>query len=260
MTVMKTSCSTIKCIIKSLVLAGCFLFLNISCGLEEFYYVDAPEIYNKQPLVDRNSDSDYTEKYFEFYTKENSMTNYLEPGSDFRFMGTDVYYKIYNNYDTMQSERSSLNSALVNNPYSSASKLIDSYKSLKYVGQKTALLIPASESGSNQKVYIRLSSYQNDIYRARIEIGGVEVGVPKRNLPSDASFDFGRNAYGSSSFHRIPDSADQDVKYSSSSTSSGKWYICMYAVAMGRDSALQYSYSNIFYLGTVSVDQNSEDN
>lgn len=259
MNIMKTSCRKFKCFVYSLVLAGCFLFLNTSCGLDEFYYVDAPSVYNKQPVVDRYSDTDYTERYFEFYTNESGMTEYLDAGSDFRFLGTDIYYKIYNSYDTMLSERGNLNDSLLNNSYSSATKLIDSYKflTLKFEGQTKAVLIPAT--GTNQRVYVRLSNYQNDTYRARLVIDGVEKGEPRRNPVVGGSFDFGRNAYGSSSLHKIPDSSDSDVKYRSSS-SNGKWYIPMYAVAMGRDSSYTITYSNIFYLGTVCIDQNSEDN
>lgn len=256
---MKTSCKKFLCFIYSLFFAGCLLFLNISCGLDEFYYVDAPSVYNKQPIVDRYSDTDYTERYFEFYTNESGMAEYLDPGSGFSFMGTDIYYKIYNSYDSMVSERNSLNEASIKSEYTSATKLIDSYKflPLKFDGQTKAVLIPAS--GKNQKVYVRLSNYQNDIYRARLVIDGVEIGVPRRNSVVGGSFDFGRNAYGSSSIHKIPVSSDSDVKYSSSS-SNGKWYIPMYAVAMGRDSSYTITYSNIFYLGTVCIDQNSEDN
>lgn len=257
---MRTSCKKIECLIYSLVLAGCFLFLNTSCGLEEYYYLDSPREYNNMPSVDRYSDTDYTDRYFEFRTNETDLLDYLENDSDFRFMGTDVYYKIYNNYDTMISERSSLSSASLNNEYSAASKLIDTYKylPLKYEGQSVLTLIPAT--GKNQRVYIRLSNYQNDSYSSRLLIDGVNKGALRRNPAVGGSFDFGRNAYGSSNIHKIPDSSDADVKYSSSFTNPGKWYIPLYAVAMGRDSNYSYTYSNIFYLGTVCIDQNSEDN
>jgi len=251
---MKTSCMKFKWTFFTLVLTGCFLFLTTSCGLDEFYFVESPYYYRSQPSYD----SPYTENYFSFYTYESSMSDYLDVSSPFRLIGTDVYYKIYSSYDSMVSERSSLNSAASNNDSSAASKLIDSYKymPLKYEGQSSAVLIPAT--GSNQEIYIRLSNYQNDSFKAKIVIGGEDAGVPRRNNGKSGaySFDFGR----SGDADKVPDSDDTDVKYSSSSTSDGKWYVSMFAVALGRDSSYSITYSNIFYLGTVCIDQNSEDN
>ena len=44
------------------------------------------------------------------------------------------------------------------------------------------------------------------------------------------------------------------------STENGKWYISAFAVAVGMDATLTNYYSNILYLGSVTIDANSKDN
>nr|MCR5401174.1 hypothetical protein [Treponema sp.] len=76
----------------------CSLFLFSACGLESYIYIDAPTVTHSTPTYETLPDN----SYFEFTTNENSD----KPA----FLGTAIYYKIYNNYTTMASQVSSISS------------------------------------------------------------------------------------------------------------------------------------------------------
>ena len=68
----------------------CLCFFG--CGLEEYYVLEAPfRIYNTP-----NADTTYDNKYFDFVTNETGNAG-ISPS--FNFLGTAVYYKIYNSYE-----------------------------------------------------------------------------------------------------------------------------------------------------------------
>ncbi len=241
--------------------AGClflFLFSFISCGLDVFEVIPSPTSLIHQP--EYNTEDSF-EKYFNFWTKDDfSLANYV-------FLGTEIYYKIYNNVSTMSSERSTLESlASSTTSANSADRMISSYGYQPLLfSKKSAVSIPSS--GANQQIYIRLSNYQDDSsFSARIAIGGKDVvagsegylGVPLRTTESGSvrTFDFGRDGETNSE----PLETDIDVKYSSSATESGKWYVQLFAVGVARDNSFSLNYSNVLYLGAVTIDATSEDN
>jgi len=259
-----------KCFFYSLLLCGCFLFLNTSCGLDQYVYVDSPYYTNHEPAVEKNSLSDYDTSYFDFYTNENGMKEFISGSSDFIFIGTEVYYKIYNSYDKMNSDKNSLYSLSVNNEYAAAEKLINTtsaggyqYLPLRVEGYNESVLVPAT--GTNRRVYIRLTDYLSEAaYAAKVTLNNTPIGgtsVPKRNMQVGGySFNFGRKNKGNTQEYKVPEKDEADVYYDSSITNNGKWYVSLYAVAIGRNSDYSMSYSNICYLGTVCIDANSEDN
>ena len=51
--------------------------------------------------------------------------------------------------------------------------------------------------------------------------------------------------------------SDEDVK---GRASNGIWYVNMYAVSVGRDASYTPYYSLVCHLGSVAIDENSEDN
>lgn len=243
--------------------AGCLFLLNfvfISCGLDVFEVIPSPTSVIHQP--DYNTE-DSVEKYFNFWTKEDfDLSNYY-------FLGTEIYYKIYNNVNTMSSERSTLESlASSTTSANSADRMIASYKyqPLLFTG-KEAVSIPSS--GSNKEVYIRLSNYQDSqAFSARVCIGGKDVlpgdsgflGVPLRTTEggSHRTFDFGRTG----DENAVPAEGDIDVNYSSTSTDEDKkkWYVQLFAVGVARDNSFSLNYSNVLYLGAVTIDSSSIDN
>jgi len=234
-----------------------------SCGLDTYIVMRNPETVVHSPSYDT---TDYAERYFEFRTNEDTGSFYPD---DFVFIGTDVYYKIYNNISTLNSERSTLVS--LSNSTSSANapvKMTDpessggyGYQPLRCAQRRDSVLIPA-RPGSNQSVFIRLTDYLTmDDFAARIMVDDVPLGggsssVPIRNLDA-RTFNFGRSGNES---NKIPASGDLDVKFSSSATEEGCWYVAMFAVGVGRDVTYTTYYSNILYLGTVTITEGSEYN
>lgn len=260
---MKKTCNVTGKIFCLLLITCLFLF-NTGCGLDTFYMIDAPYSVIHQPTYDN---IDYSYRYFDFWTNE---TVEIE-GFDFR--GTEVYYKIYNNYSQMSSEISTLQS-LANDSeknVTAADKMINptdsggyAYKELKVSGKYESPLIPAT--GVNQRIYIRLTDYQSmPDYSARICT--IQDGeekylyesesktIPVRNSSDIRTFNFGR----SGQYDTLPTKDDNDVKIDTENKSE-YWYVAMFAVAVGYDYTFAVYRSNILYLGSVRIDATSQDN
>lgn len=253
---MKT-CNKFKYIFLLLCFVCLFIF-NSGCGLDVFYVMPTPITIVHTPSYDS---SDFSERYFSFFTNENVTSN-----SGFSFKGTDIYYRIFDSSSQMNSEVSSLVS-LSNNESTSntaASKMIETYNfnKLRISGCYDEPLIPYT--GENKQIYVRLSDYQSiELYSARILEGG-ENGtyvnssttktIPVRNV-NRTSFNFGR----SGSNDKAPAQGDDDVDYTSGPTNH-KWYVAMFAVAVGYDYTYTNYYSNILYLGAVTIDASATDN
>ena len=232
-----------KRIIFSLLLAGCLILFNLSCGLDTFYVIDGPTNAIHQPDC---SSIDYSDYYFDFYTVDKNYDS-------LKFHGTDVYYKIYKSSSRLKTEAEDLQSLSrrddSNN--SAADKLIQNYKfqPLHAAGyDDNAVLIPTT--GSNQRVNIRLSDYQG-IYLAQITVDGENIYdsptrvIPVRNLQNRPSFNL--------TSATIPRSDDVDVNTSGTSSSDSEWFVSMFAVAVGQDATYSPVYSNILYLGSVRI-------
>ena len=227
---------------------GCLFLFNMGCGLDVFIMLDSPTNISNQPSV---GNTEYQNDYFEFYTNETGYTS---------FVGTSIYYKIYNSSSTLSSEVSSLTSIAndTENNYNAPYKLIDedkyNYKQLKADGLNDATLIPYT--GTNRKVYVRLSDYLGmEAYSAQIKVDDKplsgEKTVPLRDISTKSSFNFS----GTSEDNNIPVSDDADTKFSSSSQTNDVWYVAMFAIAVGRDTTYTPVYSNILYLGAVTIDK-----
>ena len=237
----------------------------INCGLDEYYYLNSPSAVH----TTFNSD-DYMQRYFSFLTSE-SGTNatYINSDAGFIFLGTEVYYKIYNNYSTAYSHYSkvlSYNSS--SSSYSAAADyILDTlgYKTLRLSYGSYTPLIPAT--GTNTQVYIRLTSYYDEEeYACHICVGSSTydssteltyngtVVYPRRYINYNYGFDFDSD----DTSNPVPSSGDSDVYYSTTSTSSGTWYVALYAVSLGRDTTYTTSYSNAIPLGIVPITVDAE--
>lgn len=260
----------------------CITFFNIclfifpSCGLDVVYYLNAPMVTHNTP----DYTTKYDNEYFEF-TTNNDQTD----SEDFEFLGTAVYYKIYNNYSTMQSNISTLSSlSSSTNESAAATKMIESF-GYKQIGTSNGSKMPliSADSNGNQRIYIRLTNYQeiaSSDYVATIKYRKSSdsnapwtiIGVPLRT-GNRYTFDFGRKEDSVKDElkikgikNTIPSQDDVsttgDVIYSSSFSDEDKekWYVDMYAVAVGQDNSFTQYYSNILHLGSVCIDSSVEDN
>ena len=246
----------------SLLLLCLFVYSFISCGIEEVFYLNPPTISYNTPTYDT---TDYTAKYVAFRTEENQ-----DDGGAYTFDGTAVYYKIYSNYSTMVTRNSAIESVnTTSNSSSAATKVIDTY-GYKPLGSLSAsgksLGSPLiSDEGENRSVYIRLSTYGDYAYFTANEFSPkILIGtnsnseetpeyIPMRN-GNAKSFDFGRSSSEGfdTSVATVPTSDDDDVVYSSSS---GTWYVDMYAIGVGHDSSFTQYYSLVLHLGAIPIVQ-----
>ncbi len=240
-----------------------FLFVSfiISCGLDTFYYLEPPFDDGHTTKYSADANGDRANYYFSFLTNETGDNASLED-SDFTFLGTEVYYKIYNNYSTMTSVQSAVDSLNSSSDVSAAATNLINTR-----GYKTLLLSPktltplVAKTGKNRYVYIRLNStdteesiacYGSSAMRSydSSDTSITVLGKPLRNIAtgSDCGFDFNSD----DDENPVPKSGDEDVNYSSTSNS-GVWYVDMWAVSIGRDSSYSSSYSKLLHLGSITI-------
>ncbi|MCR5607352.1 MAG: hypothetical protein K6F69_11130 [Treponema sp.] len=249
-----------------------FLSLLVSCGMDVVYYLSAPTVTYNDPTY---ATSDYASKYFAFLTEEDQDV------SDFTFDGTGVYYKIYNNYSTMVTRNSAISAVnTTSNSSSAATKMIETYgyKPLGCIAgpnSSSALGSPLiSDSGSNTKVYIRLTTYgdaadysdssSSYYFTPKILLGtssddgSIPSYIPMR-YGNKYSFDFGRSSSSGfdTSVDIVPANGDDDVTYGTSSVD-GTWYVDMYAVAIGHDNSFTQYYSLVLHLGAIPIVEGEE--
>ena len=114
---------------------SCLSFFNLSCGLDTYIVVNPPTKIFKQTNYNTTQ---FNELYFEFDTEEDMGDTYP---SDFKFLGTEIYYKIYSTSDLLESDTSYLKSLAGSTETSAnlADKLINNYKykPLKIKGNNT---------------------------------------------------------------------------------------------------------------------------
>ena len=258
---MKKTCGRNKYIFL-LLIAVCLFIFNSGCVLDVFYFIDAPYTLNNQPNY---SSTEFSTRYFSFNTNETSDSN---TALGERFLGTDVYYKIYNSSSQMDSEVSSIQSIINNstneNSNTAAYKIIDStsssyaYQKLRVSDRSDDVFIPAT--GNNRSIYIRLSDYL-DTYPSAILAGSNDKGSPffsaksKPVRSNSYTFNFGRSGAKDTK----PVEGDPDVKFTSGINGS-KWYIAMFAVSVARDETYSYLYSNLLYLGSITIDAAEQNN
>lgn len=248
-----------------------FLLLLEACGLDTFYYLDPP-ITDGHTSYYTTEDGIY--RYFSFVTNEESSLGdndqYFSSSSELVFLGTEVYYKIYNNYSTMVSAENAIDSlnSSSSNYAAAAESLIESrgYKPLKFSSGSFIPLVEAGSSPNNRHVYIRLNDYGTEVdYSKGICISSQPMDryspadalmhngqpvMPRRYINSRYGFNFGQDDN-----NPLPKNGDADVNYSSSSSESGSWYVDMYAVSVGRDTSYSTSYSKVLFLGAVKISE-----
>lgn len=232
------------------ILVVCFFLFNISCGLDTFYVIEAPYQLLNNPEY---SSSEYSERYFKFVTNETASVD-----EGFTVTGTEVYYKIYASSSKMINDVNALISISNDDERSSSApdKLKDTYKyKTLRIENNSNTLVPFTNH--NQTVEIRLTDYQNiSNYSSRVEIDSVIKGIPVRNLGGkNYTFNFGRNGEND----KIPLKDDEDFDETNSS-GDGKYYVALFATSFGHDNTFTNYYSNILYLGSITIDSNSFDN
>ncbi|WP_294430246.1 hypothetical protein [uncultured Treponema sp.] len=246
-------------------IAGIFVS---SCGLEEVLSLDAPTVTQNDPLY---TSTDYLTWYSAFITEERSQPE--------QFIGTEVYYKIYNNYSSLTSQRSAILSVnTTSNSSAAATRMIETY-TYQPLGTSvnTGRVVFIPNNGQNRRVIIRLKNYldgsgatgDSDRYNfvACIGIYGEtgfdykysgEYYIPYRNGNSKSFdfFDYNEDNKGGSRDVE-PVEGDADYFYNSSGFSDGydnTYFVQMFAVAKAWNTdTCAPSYSLVLDLGSVPI-------
>ncbi len=135
------------------VLAGVFF---MSCGLEETITIEPPVKTVSTPLY---SDTDYTKRYCGFETEEEDNSN-MELA---KFTGTEIYYKIYNNYSNLISQRSAITSVnTASNGTAAATKVIETYsfQTLRTYPEIENIAVFVPTENDNRVIIFRPKSYK----------------------------------------------------------------------------------------------------
>ena len=225
-----------------------------ACGLDTFYTVSPPTTVIHEPVY---TSSDFTSNYFHFRSATNATSD-----TSFNFLGTAVYYRIYASSSTMLSRQSSISAVNTSSDYTAAaSKLISfGYQQLNTSDGSIQPLI----SAEGVEVTIRLCNYgeatlENNEYRARIS---PITKIPRRSIGNNKTFDFGRyniSKYsGERDMYAPPASGDED--FEAGTVENNKYYVDMYAVALGRDTTYTTYYSQVLHLGSIPIDASAENN
>lgn len=224
----KTQTKNIK-VFATFIIVLCLVFFNLSCGLDIIEYYEPPYV-TINPPEPENIDSN--QKYISFRTNNSENTS-------ISFKGTNVFYKIYNNREDARNDRDRLKS-ISQNDYSgtSAETLITNYKYAML--NNSNILCPKSESGSDYDVRIDFT----DSNRFALIIDGKEQKPLRAVENKEFNFD--------SSYWSYDSERDFDVKYNSSSATD-VWYVQFFAASVGLSSTLTEQYSNIVYLGCISL-------
>ncbi|MBR1404757.1 MAG: hypothetical protein IJ558_11360 [Treponema sp.] len=243
--------------------AGIFLS---SCGLEEVIVVDEPTVTYNDPLY---SSTEYLTWYHSFKTSNDSGDS---------FIGTDVYYKIYNNSSSLTSQRASiLNVNTTSNGSAAATRMIETY-SYQQLGASAStgnsVYFPSTER--NRTVVFRLKTYANadaasanndDRYTMHACVGVKQTNatkydyrdyIPFRN-GNAKSFDFFDDDDDDDDETRDvePVEGDADYYYTATASEDDTYYVQLFAVGVAFDSSsVSNSYSLVLDLGSVPIRKN----
>lgn len=132
----------------------CGVGVFCSCGLDEMYELDAPTTTYHYSTYDT---SDPLSWYCDFRTvsQDSSLQDYV------RYLGTGVYYKIYNSYSALISQRDSITSLnTTNNGSSAATRMIQTlgFQPLGTSPNLSLSVFVEEGYGSSTRVQFRLKS------------------------------------------------------------------------------------------------------
>ena len=223
--------------------AGVACLFFFACGIPVYYVIEPPQA-DHIPTYETD---DATQRYFSFICPYSSSSE----NSEFTLYGTDVYYRIYNSLEDMNSDISSINSR--NSEYSSRGyeRMIElNYQSLSLESGASPVV---GKTASTRTIRLRLCS-EEGVYSAELfdVTNNTLISTPFRKGTGsigsgNMTFDF------TSSYH--PDSNDSDTKIREEIQGNGDWYVNLYAVTVGRDSSLASQFSSVLHLGNLTIKQ-----
>ena len=228
------------------------LFLFVSCGIDYYIYL--------YPVVDRNPDPCTSYENPETYDINNNLfgfrTRDSANSSISNYQGYMVYYRIYNNSDTMLSDMNYINNYNSNDDYkANIISYIENRNFKRLYCEKQSFAAPLiNKSGSDRTVNIRLVSEQD--YGTEITINDVLLGTPIRNTSS--------SPYNPEYFFDTDNFAqdDTDISFTQGDVNFedvDTWYVSAYVLTYGIDDVYSPVYSSALWLGCSVIKVDEED-
>lgn len=228
------------------------LFLFFSCGIDYYIYL--------YPVVDRNPDPCTSYENPETYDINNNLfgfrTRDSANSSISNYQGYMVYYRIYNNSDTMLSDMNYINNYNSNDDYkANIISYIENRNFKRLYCENQSFAAPLiNKSNSDRTVKIRLVSEQD--YGTGITINDVLLGTPIRNISS--------SPYNPEYFFDTDNFAqdDTDISFTQGDVNFedvDTWYVSAYVLTYGIDDVYSPVYSSALWLGCSVIKVDEED-
>lgn len=228
------------------------LFLFFSCGIDYYIYL--------YPVVDRNPDPCTSYENPETYDKNNNFfgfrTRDSANSSISNYQGYMVYYRIYNNSDTMLSDMNYINNYNSNDDYkANIISYIENRNFKRLYCENQSFAAPLiNKSGSDRTIKIRLVSEQD--YGTGITINDVLLGTPIRNIsssPYKPEYFFDTDKFSQE---------DTDISFTQGDVNFedvDTWYVSAYVLTYGIDDVYSPVYSSALWLGCSVIKVDEED-
>lgn len=239
--------SVYRCNNTSMIAFLCFLlcasvlFLS-SCGLEVYSSVDPPKNADTPNPADGSTLDNFVDspesQEFEFTAVDLAGDGFITPG-------TDVYYRIYNNINDLQSDAKRINSANTENT-NNAFTVLDNLKYEPMSSDPIAQPLIKTDG----RVIIRLVS-SADSFNAGISVGTRSIPIPLRYDGEKFNFDPSTDATVSNT---LPKDGDQDYDGDQDDGQS-YLYVNAYAVSTGLNTTFTPVLSELLSLGFIAYKQ-----
>lgn len=228
------------------------LFLFVSCGIDYYIYL--------YPVVDRNPDPCTSYENPETYDINNNLfgfkTRDSANSSISNYQGYMVYYRIYNNSDTMLSDMNYINNYNSNDDYkANIISYIENRNFKRLYCENQSFAAPLiNKSNSDRTVKIRLVSEQD--YGTGITINDVLLGTPIRNIsssPYNPEYFFDTDKFSQE---------DSDISFTQGDVNFedvDTWYVSAYVLTYGIDDVYSPVYSSALWLGCSVIKVDEED-
>lgn len=228
------------------------LFLFVSCGIDYYIYL--------YPVVDRNPDPCTSYENPETYDINNNLfgfrTRDSANSSISNYQGYMVYYRIYNNSDTMLSDMNYINNYNSNDDYkANIISYIENRNFKRLYCENQSFAAPLiNKSNSDRTVKIRLVSEQD--YGTGIRINDVLLGTPIRNIsssPYNPEYFFDTDKFSQE---------DSDISFTQGDVNFedvDTWYVSAYVLTYGIDDVYSPVYSSALWLGCSVIKVDEED-
>lgn len=228
------------------------LFLFVSCGIDYYIYL--------YPVVDRNPDPCTSYENPETYDINNNLfgfrTRDSANSSISNYQGYMVYYRIYNNSDTMLSDMNYINNYNSNDDYkANIISYIENRNFKRLYCENQSFAAPLiNKSNSDRTVKIRLFSEQD--YGTGITINDVLLGTPIRNIsssPYNPEYFFDTDKFSQE---------DSDISFTQGDVNFedvDTWYVSAYVLTYGIDDVYSPVYSSALWLGCSVIKVDEED-